>query len=46
MVIKYSFYGLVGYGLYRYAMPKVAKSFIADVATQVTAKVTSFVSSS
>lgn len=38
-VIKYSFYGLVGYGVYRYVLPKAAKGFIANAAGQVAAKV-------
>lgn len=43
-VLKYSFYGLVGYGVYRYAVPKVVKSFLGNVAAQVTSKVATLVS--
>lgn len=39
LVVKYSFYGLVSYGVYRYVLPKAAKGFIASAAAQVAAKV-------
>ncbi|KAH9408071.1 hypothetical protein TYRP_011727 [Tyrophagus putrescentiae] len=39
LVIRYSFYGLVGYGVYRYVLPKAAKSLLVQSTAQVAAKV-------
>ena len=39
LVIRYSFYGLVGYGVYRYVLPKAAKSLLVQSTAHVAAKV-------
>lgn len=37
-VMKYSFYGLVGYGIYRYIVPNVVKTSISNVVSHASTK--------